>query len=96
MQLDESKVCLSIQRALLDAVTKNLRRLSFIVSENLITLYFFYDGEPSEIEKELTGDIAAEVISDFEMPYNIDCQMLRVDFPNKIKSQGRIVFSRFE
>jgi hypothetical protein len=53
MNIKEYEVCLSIQRGLLDTVTKNLRRVSFVLEENLITIYFFYDGEASEIEREL-------------------------------------------
>lgn len=95
MTIQEYEICLSIQRALLDAVTKSLRRVSFISSENLITVYFFYDGEPSEIEKELVSDVACEIISDFPDRYKINCEIIRADYPSEIKSQGRIIFSRY-
>lgn len=93
--VEDSEICLSIQRALLDAVTPSLRRVSFIKSENLITLYFYYDGQASEIEDELVGDVSAKVISDFPK-YNIDCKIILVKFPQKITSTGRVVFNRYE
>jgi hypothetical protein len=96
MAIKEYEVCLSIQRGLLDVVTNNLRRVSFLLEENLITIYFFYDGEASEIERELVLDTAAEVISDFPQSYKVDCQIIKTPYPEKITSQGRIVFSRFE
>jgi hypothetical protein len=96
MPIEEYEVCLSIQRALLDKITPNLRRISFLLGENLIKLFFFYDAKPSEIEKELVGDISAEVISDFPESYKINCELIDVKYPEKINSKGRIIFNRFE
>lgn len=93
--VDDYEICLSIQRALVDCVTPSLRRVSFIKNENFIELYFFYDGDPSEIEEELVGDVSAEVISDFPN-YNIDSKILKVDYPKKINPAGRIVYNRYE
>lgn len=95
MTIADYQVCLSIQRALLDTVTPALRRVTFVIQHNEIILHFFYDGDASEIENELIGDISAEVISDFPN-FNIDCKVTRVDFPKKINSIGRIVYSRYE
>lgn len=94
-KIEEYEICLSIQRALLDAVTPALRRISFSNNDENITLFFFYDGKLSENEKELVWDIAAEVISDFPR-CNIDCKIEEINFPNKINSVGRIVYSRYE
>ena len=73
-----------------------MRRVSFVLEENLITINFFYDGEASEIERELAADTAAEVISDFPKSYNINCHITKTNSPERITSQGRIVFNRFE
>lgn len=93
--IEDYEICLSIQRALLDAVTSALRRVSFSKNDKNITLFFFYDGKTSEIEKELVWDIAAEVISDFPQCI-IDSKIEEISFPNKINSVGRIVYSRKE
>jgi hypothetical protein len=96
MQIGDSEVCLSIQRALLDKVTQNLRRISFVLNNNFIKLYFFYNDKPSEIEEELVGDVSAEVISDLPEDYQINCELINVKYPEEIISQGRIIFNRFE
>lgn len=96
MSIPDYEVCLSIQRALLDAVTPALRRVSFVLSDNLITIYYYYNGHPSETEIELAENSAAEVIADFPESWKIDCKIINVEFPNQIKSQGRIIYSRYE
>lgn len=92
----ESLACLSIQRALLDKITPNLRRISFQISEDLISLYFYYDTEPSEIEMELAGDAEAEVISDFPGEYMIEVRFFIVKSPLKVNSVGRVIYERYE
>ncbi len=92
----QSKVCLSIQRALLDKVTSNLRRVSFQLVDHLISLYFYYSDEPSETERELANDAEAEVIADFPKEYTIEIELSAVLFPLKINSYGRIIYNRFE
>lgn len=94
-KINDYEICLSIQRALLDAITLSLRRVSFSRKEGWVILHFYYDGEPSELEKELVGDVSAEVISDFPN-CNIDCEIQRIDYPIQVISSGRIVFSRYE
>lgn len=96
MLIEDYKICLSIQRALLDKITRNLRRVSFLIGKNVINVYFFYDGEPSEIEKELVGDASAEIIADFQEPFKINCELINMQYPKKIMSKGRIIFNRFE
>jgi hypothetical protein len=96
MLVQEYEVCLSIQRGLLDRVTSNLRCVSFVLGKDMVNMYFFYENKPSEIEKELIGDISAEVIADFPESYKICCELIEVKYPKKINTQGRVVFHRFE
>lgn len=96
MTIHEYEVCLSIQRGLLDRVTSNLRRVSFMLEGNVVSIYFFYNSKPSEVEEELVGDLSAEVIADFPEPYTINCELIEVNSPKKIPPKGRVIFSRFE
>lgn len=93
---EEYKACLSLQRALLGVVTKSLRAVSFVLSENFIAIYFFYDGEISEKEEELAWDVAAEVIADFPSSYMVSSKVIQVNYPQKIDVKGRTVFRRKE
>lgn len=96
MAIPEYEVCLSIHRALLGVVTPALRRVSFELDENLIIVYYYYDGEPSEIEEELVGNTEAEIIADFPGDYRIDCRIINVKYPEEINSKGWIIFNRYE
>lgn len=96
MTLKTIDICLSLQRALLDAVTPALRRVCFEQINKIINLYFYYEGTPSEIENELVVDVSAEVISDFPGEYDIRWEIIPTTSDEKIQSRGQIIFSRYE
>ena len=96
MTINESDACISIQRALLDKITINLRRISFLMEENMINIFFYYDRLPTIIEKELVEDVSAEVISDFPESFMINTEIIAVESDKKIHSKGRIIYNRFE
>ena len=87
---------LSIQRALLDVVTPSLRQVSFQLDNYLIKVHFIYDSPITELENELMGDAAAEIISDFSNAYNIEWEGEVVEPSKKIRPAGFIVFNRYE
>src|ERR1700722_7689421 len=91
-----AKICLSIQRALLGVVTPSLRRVSFTLMDHLITVYFIYDEEITELEEELPGGAEAEMIADFPGAYMRCLNLKREPFSKKISSEGQIVFNRYE
>lgn len=96
MLVKDYEIRLSIQRALLDKVTPNLRQISYAFENDLIKLYFFYDSIPSEEEKELSEDVSAEVIADFPGPYMVECTLQDMAYPAIIKTTGYTVYSRYE
>lgn len=96
MLIEEYELCLSIQRALLDRITPNLRRISFEMEQNLINLYFIYDDIPTELEEELSHDAAGEIIADFLETFKINCDLKNVKYPQKMNSKGHIIFNRYE
>jgi hypothetical protein len=67
---DKSKITISsircsLQVALLGAVTENLRAVNILFNESLIELFFYYELERTEAEKELAEVAATEVMADF-------------------------------
>ena len=91
-------VLCSVQRALLGAVTPNLRAV-YITSEqeNSFDLIFYYDKELSEDEEELCSFADTEFIADFPSPtYKTDCTVKIIPYPDKIPRIGRCVYRRYE
>ncbi|MGS0638778.1 hypothetical protein [Citrobacter sp. VF227] len=88
---------LSIQSALLGAITENMRNIAIDISENKIMLYFFISGEITEDDRENISIIETEVIADFEDKFDIESVIKRVDYPESIVlERGCSVFQRKE
>ncbi|EDU7996607.1 hypothetical protein CSM15_005080 [Salmonella enterica subsp. diarizonae] len=88
---------LSIQSALLGAITENIRNVAVYINEKKILLYFFIDGEIREDDKENISIIETEVIADFEDDFDIESIVKRVDTPEPITlDRGFSVFQRKE
>ncbi|MDK2632980.1 hypothetical protein QMZ93_06445 [Pantoea stewartii subsp. indologenes] len=88
---------LSIQSALLGAVSENMRSIAVDICGNKIFLYFFIDGEIQDDDKENISIIETEVIADFEEYFDIETIIKRVDFPEPIiLERGHSVFQRKE
>ncbi|KDA93465.1 hypothetical protein [Pantoea agglomerans] len=88
---------LSMQSALLGAVTENMRNIAVDIYENKILLYFFIDGQVQDDDKENISIIETEVIADFEDDFDIETIIKRIDCPEPIiLGQGYSVFQRKE
>lgn len=88
---------LSIQSALLGAITENIRNVAVDISKNKSMLYFYIDGKISDDDKENISIIETEVIADFEDDFDIESIIKRVDFPVPIVlNRGYSVFQRKE
>ncbi len=94
--LDEHAVALSLQRALLGAVTPNLRAVSFRIARGTVFVDFVYDGEPGPEETECAQISVSELISDFPHADAIE-SIRRLDAPEAVPATGgRLVFARRE
>ncbi|MFB4339497.1 hypothetical protein RAC90_03260 [Pantoea sp. CS_6] len=88
---------LSIQAALLGAVTENMRNIAVDICGNKILLCFFIDGEIKDDDKENISIVETEVIADFDGDFDIETIIKRIDCPEKIiPGQGHSVFQRKE
>lgn len=94
--METYKLLLSGTRALRDAVTPNLRQLSIREEDEMITVFFYYDKAPSELEEDLSECVATEVIADFTEPYGINCKRIVVGYPERINAIGYLIYSRYE
>lgn len=87
---------LSAMKALWGIVTPNLRKVSIEEKDQVISLYFYYDQKPSEVEVDLSEDAATEVIADFPEPFLINCERKVIKAPEKINFKGYLIYSRYE
>jgi hypothetical protein len=94
--MDVARLRLSAMRALWGIATPNLREVSIQEKDDVITLYFYYDQEPSEEEIDLSEDAATEVIANFSEPFLIACERKVARYPEKINFEGYLIYSRFE
>ena len=94
--INDGYALLSASRALLGAVTPNLRVVTIKVSaeEKMVKVCFFYDGNISEEDFETANTAITEIISDFPLDYELDDHIERIDYPNAIPFDGRVVFER--
>jgi hypothetical protein len=88
---------LSAQRALLGAVTPNIRAIRCTMKEKLVSLEFIFDSDYSDEDWDRCETVAAEIIGDFHDEV-IDTKYQVIPPPARIP-QGQdwlLVYQRFE
>lgn len=93
--LDRVNALLSMQRALLCEVAPTLRAASIDWDDATIHLYFYYDGEVSDEDRDSAECVATEVIASYP-EYELDVHINRCDFPQQIPDIGERAFRRRE
>jgi hypothetical protein len=85
----------SIQRALLQNVTPNLRAVYAFIENDTYVIIFYYDHTLSEDEEELASLTETGLIADF--PYSQTRSTIEViPYPEKIPQKGFCVYQRYE
>ena len=89
---------LSLQRALLCEVSKNLRMVAYESNEEerLIIVYFFFDENITEENKESVNSILAEFSGDFDEKMQIIDRCIRLDYPKKLPMYACTIYRRKE
>ncbi len=93
-------ILLSLQFALLGEISPNVRAIFVDWNSSTITLYFIFDGELSEEDKENASCIETEFscclpIEEEQIRYTTNC--IRIDAPKPIPQFGReCVYKRKE
>ena len=80
-----AKLLLSVQRALLGAVSPRLRAVTCGWEGFEITLRFVFDGEVADPDLEDAGVVASEVAADFPAPWTVDEDIARLDYPDDLR-----------
>ena len=80
-----AKLLLSVQRALLGAVSPRLRAVTCGWEGFEITLRFVFDGEVADQDFEDAGIVASEVAADFPEPWTVDEDIARLDHPDDLR-----------
>lgn len=62
---ENSELILSCHKALLGAIPTKLRGLTIAIEEDTLFWRAYFDGEPTEEEKEVLSGACTEVIADF-------------------------------
>ncbi len=98
MQFPIYYVLLSVQTALENAITPQLRAVTVDLDEKKreLLVCFFYHGEITEELRTLSSVVMAEVDVNAKEHYSMYENSVQVDFPKKIPIQGRLVFLRNE
>lgn len=87
----------SLQRALLGAVTPNLRAVTVSVNEDEYHVHVYYQEELSEVENELISLAHTYFAADFPPPEFTTLITIEViPAPQKIPDEGRLVYERYE
>ena len=77
-------VILSVVRALLGAITPEIRRVGFVLDGRRIQVLCIHDGAPSERLSEEMNDVEAEILGDFAADVSVEVQLVRLDAPTNI------------
>jgi hypothetical protein len=85
MAMRES-LLLEIQRALLGVVPASLRAVTCGWSDKQIILRFIFDGAFDEEDKESMQFVGTEVIAGFPEYDKVTEEIIRVDYPNDLRS----------
>ncbi len=86
---------LSVLYALIGEVSPPLRAVRIKWDEKIIHLFFYYDGEISEEDRESAENIATEVIANFS-EHVLEVNIQRLDYPKPIPEIGELAYSRRE
>ncbi|MEX9974562.1 hypothetical protein AB7W84_13645 [Providencia rettgeri] len=92
-----NRLKLSAQRALLGAITPNIRTIFVELVDDDIQIYFYYDGIVQEDDEENASIVSSEIIADFDDEFDINLVIKQVDYPmNIIQSSGMCIYYRKE
>lgn len=91
-------VMLSLQRALLCEVSSHLRMVAFNLNEeeNVIFVYFYFDGEITDEDLDSASCITGEVSGDFDSETQVLEKCIQLDFPERLPTHMYTVYRRRE
>ena len=94
MEVNNGNLQWSLMRALWGNVTPNLRAASIKVESKWITIFFYFERDPNELELELANDSCTEVVADF--PQMMIDMKVKITGNESFVREGALVFQRYE
>lgn len=94
--MEKSKLLCSGMASLWGIITPNVRKVSVDLEKNVISIHFYYNDTPTEMEVELSEEAATELIAHFPEPFLLDCERYVIPSPEKIMFKGMLIYSRYE
>lgn len=94
--IDRASLLLSVQRALLGAISVGVRTVAVALTGRIIELRIYFDGPISVDDEEAMSCVASEVLADFPSAEDVTVCCMRKDAPEQIDEQGTWVFQRRE
>ncbi|GAB1344715.1 hypothetical protein MASR1M101_38420 [Gemmatimonas sp.] len=95
-QLNQDRVALLLQTALLGEVPPALRRVGFDLGDCSVTLHFFFDGPIAEDDRESASVVETEMVAMLSDDVRVTLKVERVDTPERLPTPQRLVYSRRE
>jgi hypothetical protein len=96
MKITNNELILSFHRALLGAIPTNLRGLTIKIEQDVLIWRGYFDGEPSEEEKEVLSVACTEVLADFPIIKVVEEEYINHMYPLKMEMLQLWVFLRWE
>ncbi|GMA15828.1 hypothetical protein E5F05_06595 [Deinococcus metallilatus] len=94
--LKRENVALSVVRALLGAVTPEIRRVGFALNGRSVQVLCVHEGSPSASLREAMNDVEGEISGDFAADVSVEAQLVRIDAPASIEIEAVWVYARKE
>jgi len=83
--------------SLLWNITPNVRKVYVSAYDHVLSLHFFYNENPSELEVELSELAATDLISRYPSPFVVDCKRKVIAYPEKFIHEGaHLIYARYE
>lgn len=95
------EVLLSTQRALLDEITPQMRRVVAHYDDTSLLVVFHVDGEPTDVTIDAVDCVETELLADFHATICIETIIRRADMPQRIyfsqeKEHMVVIYARRE
>ena len=88
-------VVLALQRALLGAVTPNIRAVTMTTRTDRVSVDVYYDGAPTTDDRESMAVVETELIAALPEHFDVDFNLNRLDAPLPVpKDQVWIYFRK--
>ena len=88
----------SVNRALWERVTPDLRGVAYTLTDESLTVRFMYADEPSDATRELVSEAETESMADWLPPFQVSFHVEHLPVPEQltIGTEERWVYLRYE